>query len=255
MPPTRPSHQSVIDVLMAHRSVRAFKPEPLAPGVLERLVTAGTRASTSSNMQAYTVISVTEPKLKERLAKLSADQPQVHQSAAFLVFCADLHRLILACRLHGVDHGAAGEAEALLVAVVDTALVMQNVAVAAESLGLGICMIGGVRNHPYEFAEALRLPEHVIAVSGMCLGRPADDGDVKPRLPLDAVLHRDGYRSDDELERLIEQYDEIQSVWYAEHGLHTRDARWSAVTSRRIPALAKREAVGRFLRDRGFLTR
>lgn len=254
MPSTPDTHRSVIDVLMSHRSVRSFKPEPLEPGVLERLVTAGTRASTSGNMQAYTVISVTEPELKKRVAQLCADQPQVHQSAAFLVFCADLHKLSLACRMHRADDGAAGEPEALLLAVIDAALFMQNVAVAAESLGLGICMIGAIRNHPGEVAKALKLPKLVVAIAGFCIGRPADEGEIKPRLPLDATLHREQYRCDEELERLIAEYDEVQSAWYRQRHMHPTEPRWSAVMSDRLPAVTKRAGIGRFLREQGLNT-
>lgn len=245
--------RSVIDVLHSHRSIRAFQDKPLPDGTLERLVEAGTRASTSSNMQAYTVIAVTDPSRKKRLAALCADQKQIHQSAAFLVFCADLHKLTICCRMHDAGHDAAREAEALLVAVIDTAPVMQNVAVAAESLGLGICMIGAMRNHPKDVVELLELPEHVFALSGFCIGYPAEDGDVKPRLPLEATLHINTYRPDDELKKLIEAYDETQSAWYAAHDLHPKDPRWSAVIAGRLPVAARRAEVAQCLRQQGFL--
>ena len=139
-------------------------------------------------MQAYTVVWISDPPLKARVAKLCADQKQIHQPAAFLVFCADLHEPALAGRLHDVEPTETGLPEALMLAVVDTALFVQNVAVAAESSGLGICMIGAIRNHPREVAEALRLPAQVAAISGLCLGKPAESPACKPRLPLGAVL-------------------------------------------------------------------
>ncbi len=247
--------QSVIEVLMDHRSVRSFTDEAISEDVVRTLVMAGTRASTSSNMQAYAVIAITEADQKSRLASLCSDQKQVHESAAFLVFCADLHKLMLACRMHEVETGAPGEAEALLVAVVDTALVMQNVAVASESLGYGICMIGAIRNQPAAVGEALGLPKHVMAISGMCIGRSAEAGEVKPRLDLDAILHMNRYRSDGELLPLLEAYDDVQSQWYAERDMHPRDPRWTAVMSRRLPGVEKRRSVGTFLRDQGFLSR
>lgn len=248
-------NRSVIDLLMAHRSVRSFTNEGIDEATIRILVQAGTRASTSSNMQAYTVIMVSDPELKKRIAVLCADQKQIHESAAFLVFCADLHKLDLACRRHDVAADATGQAEALLMAVVDTALVMQNVAVAAESLGYGICMIGAMRNNPYEVSEALHLPKNVIAIAGFCVGRPADEGEVKPRIGLDATLHVNGYRNDEELSAQLDAYDELQASWYAERGMHTNDARWSAVVSRRLPNMNKREPVGRFLKDQGFLAK
>jgi len=245
---------SVIDVQLSHRSVRSFTDETIDGNTVRRLVEVGTRASTSSNMQAYTVIAITDPDLKQRVATLCSDQKQIHESAAFCVFCADLHKLLLGCELQGVDTRAAGQAEALLVAVVDVALVMQNVAVAAESLGYGICMIGAMRNHPHEVAEALHLPKHVMAVAGMCIGRPADVGEIKPRIDLDATLHINRYRDDEELAALLRAYDDRQARWYEERGMHAADARWTAVMAKRLPNVQKRDAVGRFLQEQGFLT-
>ena len=250
----RQCNRSLIDVQMAHRSVRSFTGEAIDENTLRRLLEAGTRASTSSNMQAYTVISITDTDLKTRIAGLCADQKQIHESAAFCVFCADLHKLVLACKLHNVSTDAVGQAEALLVAVVDVALVMQNVAIAAESLGFGICMIGAMRNHPPKVAEALHLPKNVMAIAGMCIGRPVDEGEVKPRFDLDATLHLNRYRSDDELVALLRAYDEQQVHWYQQRGMHTADPRWTAVMAKRLPAVEKRETVGRFLKQQGFLT-
>ena len=131
-----------IETLLGHRSIRRFENRPLPKGLLEQLIACGQGASTSSNLQAYSVIHVADSERKAELAKLCADQVQIHQSAAFLAFCADLHRNRLAGQMHGVERFDGGYVEALLISTVDVALVMQNVAVAAESVGLGICMIG-----------------------------------------------------------------------------------------------------------------
>ena len=90
-----------------------------------------------------------------------------------------------------------GMTEQLLVATIDTALMAQNVAVAAESVGLGLCYVGGIRNHPEAVADLLKLPEHVYPVFGMSLGYPAQNPEVKPRLPLAAILKDDHYDDSD----------------------------------------------------------
>ena len=254
MAPKHDPYRSTIDVMHAHTSCRQFTDEPVSEDLLESLIEAGTRASTSSNMQAYTIISITEADLKAQVAKLCADQAQIHQSAVFLAFCADLYRLKLCTDLHGVTGTDFGVTEAMLVAVVDTALVMENVAVAAESVGLGICMIGALRDRPFEVRESLFLPRHVFAVAGMCIGWPAQENEPKPRLPLDAVWHRNRYRSDAELISLIEAYDAIMPAFYQSQGLHPRDPRWTSVMSRRAGEVKKRMDVGRLLREQGFDT-
>jgi nitroreductase len=246
--------RSTIDILHSHVSVRRFTDEPVADDLLETILEAGTRASTSSNMQSYSFISITDPTRKAHLAQLCADQTQIHQSAAFLAFCADLHRLSLCLKRFDVDDQALGLGEALMLAVIDTALVMQNVAVAAESVGLGVCMIGAMRNHPAQVRDALKLPHHVFAIAGMCIGWPAEKNDPKPRLPLDAVWHREQYRSDGELESLIDAYDALMTAYHESQGRNPIDPRWSSVMSRRVDGVLARKEVDRVLREQGFLT-
>ena len=246
--------RSTIDVMQGHVSVRRFTDEPINDELLATLIEAGTCASTSSNMQAYTIISISEPDHKKHMAELCAGQRQIHESAVFLAFCADLHRLSLCVEMHEADAPDLGVTEGLVVAIVDTALVMQNVAVAAESVGLGMCMIGAMRNKPHAVRNALQLPQHVFAVAGMCFGWPAERHDSKPRLTPDAVWHRERYRGDDELKTLIDAYDEILSAHYRSQGLHPKDPRWSSVMSKRVGALADRSDVGRLLRDQDLNT-
>ncbi len=246
--------KAIIDSLMMHRSVRTFTSQPIESEVIDRLVAAGTRASSSGNLQAYSVVKITDRGLRTSLTKLCGNQPQVCEAPAFLVFCADLHKVSLACRANGMDDRAVGEAESLLLAIVDAALVMQNVAIAAESLGLGICMIGAVRNSPRAIADALCLPKHVIAIAGLCIGWPVDGGSPKPRLPLEATLHENRYRCDDELWDLIARYDDVLSTWYTEQGKDQLLPRWSRAVSQHLQAASARAEVGHFLRDQGFLT-
>lgn len=245
-----PQHRSTLDVIHSHVSVRKFTDEPINDDLLATLIEAGTRASTSSNMQAYTIISITEPDHKNHLAKLCADQQQIHQSAAFLACCADMHRLELCTDMHD-EEADFGITEATVVALVDTALVMQTIAIAAESVGLGICMIGAMRNHPHEIRDALKLPKHVFPMSGLCLGWPAEKRDPKLRLPLDAIWHRERYRSDDELKALIQAYDGMMAAYFEEHGMHPAEPRWSAIMAQRCVGFSKRLDVGNVLREQG----
>lgn len=116
-------------------------------------------------------------------------------SSDFLVFCADMKRSLEAARSTG-ESVVSGMTEQLLVATVDVSLMAQNIAIAAESEGVGICYIGGIRNNPQAVSELLSLPQHVYPVFGMCLGYPAHDPDVKPRLPVEAVLKENSYGDD-----------------------------------------------------------
>jgi nitroreductase len=182
----------VVEQMHRHRSRRAYRPDPLQPGQLERLVDAARCASTSSYIQAYAVVAVADPVRKAEVAALCADQEHIRQAPVFLAICADLSKLHAACERHGAQLQSQS-LELFLQATVDAALVGQNLQLAAESEGLGACMIGAARNHPLELAHLLALPPHAFVLFGMAVGWPADDPIGRGRMPLTGVLHRESY--------------------------------------------------------------
>jgi FMN reductase (NADPH) len=194
-----------IELIHQHGSVRKYKPDPVSQEMIETIVSAGQCASTSSNLQMYSVVVTTSDDKRSRLMELCGDQKHIRQAPVFLAWCADLSRLDRVCLQQGYQHEA-GNMENLMQAVVDAALIMQNSALAAESLGLGFCYIGGIRNHPQEIIELFELPKLVFPVSGMTLGWPVKAPQVRPRLPLPSILHWDRYNSDDEA--FLHQYDQ-----------------------------------------------
>ncbi|MGW9127440.1 oxygen-insensitive NADPH nitroreductase [Paenibacillus chitinolyticus] len=215
---------SVIDLLTRHRSIRKFKPDPIPGDQLQAIIASAQMASTSSSVQAYTIIAATDPALKKELARLAGNQAYVEQCGLFLVFCADLNRLRKATEQSGeVFHQ---NTESFLVASMDAALAAQNAAIAAESLGLGICYIGGIRNNPDGVAEALKLPELVYPVFGMCVGVPDQEPSLRPRLPQTAVLHKNGYQSERSDEG-VRQYDETTRKYYEERTGGKQSITWS----------------------------
>ncbi|MGO3698446.1 MULTISPECIES: oxygen-insensitive NADPH nitroreductase [Halomonas] len=213
----------VIKLLKSHRSVRKFKDQPIARELLIELIQAGQGAATSSHVQAYTVIHVTNPANREQIAELAGGQPYIASCADFLVFCADMKRPTEASERAG-SNVVRGMTEQLLVATVDTALMAQNVATAAESEGLGICYIGGIRNNPQAVSDLLKLPEHVYPVFGMCLGYPSHEPEVKPRLPVEAILKED-YYSDDSAQ--VQAFDDTMQAYYQSRSSGNKDTDWS----------------------------
>jgi FMN reductase (NADPH) len=159
--------------------------------MVEAIVQAGQRASTSSNLQVVSVVAVSDPERRAGLAKISG-QEHVKQAPVVLVWCGDLRRLDRACELRGYAQ-VTRYVESLLVCVLDVGIAAQNGALAAESLGLGICYLGSVRNDPQEAIRLLQLPTHVFPVVGMTVGWPAARPVVRPRLPVSAVLHWETY--------------------------------------------------------------
>ncbi len=195
---------SVLASMMGHRSVRAYKPDPLPHGTFETIVAAAQSAATSTNMQSWSVVAISDPALRADLARMAAGQRHVTECPLFLVFVADLSRAGRVGQQAGVTLEALPYLETFLVAAMDAAIAAQNAAVAAESLGLGTVYIGAIRNDPEGVAAALGLPPGTVAVTGLCIGYADSEREqaaVKPRLPQAAVLHRNRYDDADKAAR------------------------------------------------------
>ncbi len=196
-----------LKTLTSHRSIRSYTAEPVTDEQLDAIVHAAQSAPSSINGQQVSIICVQDQANRLRIAELSGGQPWVAQAPAFLLFCADFHRAHLAARMRGHELAITGSVEALIVGACDVGLAMGNAIAAAESLGLGIVPIGGVRNQPQALVELLGLPRYVFPICGLVVGHPASQTALKPRLPRAAVFHREKYQPD--LQPLIEEYDPI----------------------------------------------
>lgn len=197
IPPVGPWNETM-DLLLSHRSVRGFTSEPLAEGTVETLVAAAQSAATSSNMQTWSVVAVSDPATKALLGEVAHHQKHVAKAPLVLVFLADLSRAARLGKAEGVKLEGLDYLETFLVAALDAALAAQNAVVAAESLGLATVYLGAIRNDPVRVAEALKLPPGAMAVVGLCVGHGAGRWEVKPRLAQAAVLHRETYKVPDE---------------------------------------------------------
>lgn len=240
---------AVIEQLKRHRSIRKYKPDPLAEEQLLAIVESAQAASTSSNVQAYSVVAVTDPDKKRQIAKLAANQAYIEECAVFLVWCADLNRLQYAASLEG-EARVPDSTEIFLIATIDTALAAQNAAVAAESLGLGVVFIGGIRDNPADVAQLIELPKYVYPVFGMCVGHPDQQPTQRPRLPVEAVLHRDRYTAD-AFAAGVERYNgELRQFALTRVG-DKRDTTWSKEMAHRL-RVRRRDHMRAFLREKGF---
>lgn len=219
---------NTIELMRSHVSVRSFTDQAVASELLETVLQAGQAASTSGFIQAYSVIRVTDPAKRATLAAAAGGQQWVIDAPEFLVFCADLNRLNRAGIIEG-NGELEGYTEHAVAAIVDVALFAQNVLLAAESVGLGGVFIGGIRNDTATVIEQLQLPANVHPVFGMCLGYPATKNDVKPRLPLHAVLHKDVY-DEASIEGNLADYNEQIKAYYEARGVSSQ-RNWNQTVS------------------------
>jgi len=241
--------------LLKHRSIRAFDSRPVPEHTVEMMVAAAQSASTSSNFQTWSVVSVTDPERKARLNAVSGQQKQIDTCPLFLVWIADLARLRSLGEQRQVPHGSLDYLEAFLLANIDATLAAQNAAVAAEAAGLGVVYIGGIRNSAEVVAKELGLPSSSFASFGMCVGYPDPQkpASIKPRLPMSAVLHKEQYNPQ-AFDQATKDYNVIMNRFYTEQKMNT-PGEWDLHTLSRLSgekALRGREKLKRRVNELGF---
>ena len=235
-----------LELLSGHRTIRRFKPDELDEDHVRAAVAAAQHASTSSNIQAYSLLRVRDAQKREALVELTGGQPQVASAGGFFVVCGDQRRHALIARSEGRDYEP--NLETFLLAVVDASLFAQNLAVAFESLGYGMCFIGGLRNELAEADKLLKLPEHVLPLYGLCVGVPDEEPMERPRLPVEALYFEDRYPTDEELDEPLARYDEVMAGYYEQRG--NPGYNWTGGISRKF-ARCNREHLLAFYRGKG----
>jgi nitroreductase len=238
---------------LAHRSVRRYRPEgEVSDDTLSALIAAAQSAPTSGNLQLWSVVAVRDDARRRRLAELAGEQDFIAQAPLFLVWLADLARARQVTSSVGTSTAEGADfVEAALLSFIDVALAAQNASLAAESFGLGTVFVGAIRNKPLEVAAELGLPPNVFPVFGLTVGHPDELAPtaVKPRLPQDAVLHREQYSLDP---THLDSYEDVLNGFYASEGLPAGWAKRVAHRFGSVAGLKGREHLREALRIRGF---
>lgn len=233
-----------------HRSIRRYSDKEIPEATMAGLVAASQSASTSSNLQLWSIVSVQDPVRRTEMTRLCGDQRHVQEAPWFLAFLADHHRLRRAAHQVGEKAEGLGYTEFLLMATIDAALAAERMVCAAEALGIGTCYIGGLRNDPAGVRDLLGLPDGVYGTFGLCLGYPHPDlqAEVKPRLSQSAVWFRERY----EAEPNTDEYDSRMREFYEAQKMQG-DHAWSARSGRRVDRhhLTGREVLKEWLFDTG----
>jgi nitroreductase len=197
---------SVIETIHQHRSIRKYQPDPIPDDLLNKILGAGIRASSSGNMQTYSIIVTRDSVLREQLYKAHFEQNMVLEAPILLTFCADFHRMRQWLRIsHAPDNF--DNFISFMIAAIDAILVSQNVALAAESEGLGICYLGSTFSNCDQVGRILELPDNVVPVVGFTIGYPDETPPLRDRLPLDGLVHYDTYHDYSD-ERIADIYRE-----------------------------------------------
>lgn len=198
--------------MTTHRSIRTYKPDPIPEELLKEILQCGLRGSSSGNIQSWSVITTTDKKNKERLYEIHLEQEMVLEAPLVLTFCADFFRMREWVRINNSKQSF-DDFMGFMVGAVDAVIAAQNIALAAESKGLGICYMGTTLMGADKIIDLFELPKCVFPVTSLVVGYPNENPEVRDRLPLEAIVHTEKYQKKSEEELLALHKDKEMKTW------------------------------------------
>jgi len=179
--------------LHSHRSIRRYKSTPIDESLLNEILQAGIRASTTGNMQVYSIIVTKSQEVKQQLLPCHFNQQMVVEAPVVLTFCADFNRFNKWCGQRKAEPGY-DNFISFFTGAIDALLVAQNVCIAAEENGLGICYLGTTTYTADRIVEVLKLPKGVVPITTVVMGYPDESPELTDRLPLAGLVHHEVYQ-------------------------------------------------------------
>lgn len=201
-----------MELLNQHVSIRKFKKKTVPFSVLESLIYSGTKASTTGNMQLYSVVISDTKEQREKLIPLHFNQSVVKSAPVLLTFVTDFNRFTKWCAVSKADAGY-NNFLSFFTAAIDALLVAQNVCIAAENYGLGICYLGTTTYNSKEIIDVLNLPKLTFPVTTVAIGYPDEKPDLTDRIPLEGIIHYEKYKdyTDSKIQELYAFKENIES--------------------------------------------
>ncbi|GAB4298591.1 MAG: NADPH-dependent oxidoreductase [Marinilabiliales bacterium] len=246
----------MLDTILNHRTIRKYKSQNIPDDLLKKILEAGTRASTTGNMQVYSIVITKDEKNKELLSPLHFNQPMVKNAPVVLTFCADFNRFNKWCKLRNAEPGY-DNFLSFVTAAIDAILVAQNVALAAEDNGLGICYLGTTIYMAKQIIEVLELPLGVIPITTLTIGYPDENPGLTDRLPLEAVIHYEKYKdytpSDIDKFYFEKENMELYKNFIKENNKETLAQVFTDVRYKKTDNVAFSQALLDVLKEQGFM--
>jgi nitroreductase len=178
--------------IAGHHSHRRYAPRPVEAGLLRLLCACALSAPSKSDLQQCDIVIVNDAAIRKGIVATIPDMPWIEDAPAFLVFVGNGQRLPMMSRLHDKpfpnDH-----LDQFFNAAVDGAIVLGTFMCSATAVGLGFCPISAIRDHPQVVSDLLHLPERAFPIAGLCVGWPAQTGEITPRLSLATTVIENAY--------------------------------------------------------------
>ena len=236
-----------LDYIFQRKSIRKFKKKRVPRKLINKIVEAGQRAPTGCGMQTYSFILITDDKIREEIYKSIGKQKCMGEAPTWIIVCADMARQLKLFEVLGVKTEM-GPLSKFVPAVVDAALVAENIVIAAEMLGLGSVFIGSVWEAMKKIADILGLPKNVLPIVLVCLGYQDESPPLRPRWPLEAVLHENNYKMPSKT-LMMSYYEkankQLVEMKYFPKGVHN----WAEHWQRKFPQQEMKEWEENLRRD------
>ncbi len=246
----------MLDVLLDHKTIRKYTDKNISNDILNEILNAGCRASTTGNMQLYSVIVTKDEENKKKLSPLHFNQPMVNNAPVVLTFCADFNRFNIWCRNRKAEPGY-DNFLSFITAAVDALLVAQNVAVAAEAKGIGICYLGTTIYMAKQIIDVLQLPKGVVPVTTITLGYPDEQPEQTDRLPLNSIIHEETYKNytTEDINRIYANKESLveNKEFIAENNKETLAQVFTDVRYKKADNITFSQALLSVLKEQGFM--
>ncbi len=195
---------TLLKTINERASVREFdKNRPVSDDFARKILVAGLRAPSAGNIQPRTFIVVEDKRAREQLYDLCENQDFMKDASLWIVVCADVHRHVRAAELTGVQYDFMGILP-FTFSVLDAGLSLENMVLAADSLGLGSVISGSVIEHPSEAQRILKLPKHTLAISILCVEHPKKKPNRREKWSHRIIVCKNVYKSIDKED--VEEY-------------------------------------------------
>lgn len=240
-----------INAQLAHRSIREFADTPVSENVMATLFEVAMHTSTSRGFQHAALIRVTSPELRGRLAQIG-NQEYIARAPELIVAIVDTRRSFRILEEHRADTTPATSADAFREGFTDAVLMIQNMTVAAESAGLGVTLLGSILNDIPALVEALNLPRYTFPALGMIVGYPAQDPQLKPRIPTNLRVMENTYCEPESWCGALHDYDAEMTTYYDTRDMNRRVDAFTTQVVRKLQSTPVKDAFFDHVKAQGF---
>lgn len=244
-----------MELLKSHRTIRKYRSTAIDDKVLDEILECGIRASNTGNMQLYSIIVTKSAEKKALLSPLHFNQPMVKEAPLLLTICFDLNRFFKWCLINQTKADFSNLLW-LLNGTIDSSILAQNICVASENKGLGICYLGTTLYNAPEISKVLKLPEGVIPITALTVGYPEEIPEQTDRLPVESIVHFEEYQdyTDENISVIYKEKENLDTskAFVTENGKENLAKVFTEVRYKSTDSVYFSQKLKKMLIDQGF---